>query len=113
MLSVLFRKISIITKKDMKAVFIVFNQANTERVEYMFDRLEIRGYTWWNDVQGRGSETGEPRMGTHTWPEMNSAVLTIIPDEKVDELLDRVRKLDQVNEEVGVRAFVWEIVKSI
>ena len=97
----------------MKAVFIVFNQANTERVEYMFDRLEIRGYTWWSNVQGRGTETGEPRMGTHTWPEMNSAALTIIPDDKVDQLLEKVRKLDEVNKEVGVRAFVWDIQKTV
>lgn len=97
----------------MKAVFIVFNQTNTERVEYMFDRLEIRGYTWWENVQGRGTETGEPRMGTHTWPEMNSAVLTIIPDEQVDILLEKVRKLDEVHKEVGVRAFVWDIIKTV
>ena len=97
----------------MKAVFIVFNQANTERVEYMFDRLEIRGYTWWTNVQGRGTNTGEPRMGTHTWPEMNSAALTMIPDEKVDELLEKVKKMDEVNEEVGVRAFVWDVLKTI
>ncbi|MBN2613613.1 MAG: hypothetical protein JXB00_18800 [Bacteroidales bacterium] len=97
----------------MKAVFIVFNQANTERVEYMFDRLEIRGYTWWADVQGRGSESGEPRMGTHTWPEMNSAALTIIPDEQVEILLEKVRKLDEINKEVGVRAFVWDILKTV
>jgi len=92
---------------------IIFNQANTERVEYMFDRLNIRGYTWFNDVKGRGSETGEPRMGTHTWPEMNSAALTIINDDKVDELLDKVKKLDEINEEVGVRAFVWDIEKTV
>ncbi|WP_339740065.1 PG0541 family transporter-associated protein [uncultured Sunxiuqinia sp.] len=97
----------------MKAVFIVFNQANTERVEYMLDRLGIRGYTWWNDVLGRGSVDGEPRMGTHTWPEINSAVLTIVPDETVDELLEKVKKLDEVNKEVGVRAFVWEVLKSV
>lgn len=97
----------------MKAVFIVFNQANTERVEYMFDRLGIRGYTWWNDVLGRGSESGEPRMGTHTWPEINSAALTIIPDEKVDELLEKIKKMDEINLEVGVRAFVWDILKTV
>jgi len=97
----------------MKAVFIVFNQANTERVEFMLDRLGIRGYTWWNDVKGRGSQTGEPRMGTHTWPEMNSAALTIIPDEQVGELLDKIKKMDQINLEVGVRAFVWDILKTI
>lgn len=97
----------------MKAVFIVFNQANTERVEYMLDRLEIRGFTWWNNVIGRGSEDGEPRMGTHTWPEINSAILSIIPDEKVDELLEKVKKMDEINKEVGVRAFVWDVLKSV
>ncbi|MBN2772913.1 MAG: hypothetical protein JXR31_01600 [Prolixibacteraceae bacterium] len=97
----------------MKAVFIVFNQANTERVEYMFDKLGIRGYTWWNDVLGRGTDGGEPRMGTHTWPEINSAALTVIPDEKVDELLEKVKKMDQVNTEVGVRAFVWDVLKTV
>lgn len=97
----------------MKAVMIIFNQANTERVEYMLDKLEIRGFSWFNDVKGRGSVTGEPRMGTHTWPEMNEAVITIIPDEKVDVLLEKVKKLDEVNLEVGVRAFVWEILKTV
>lgn len=97
----------------MKAVMIMFNQAHTERVEYMLDRLGIRGYTWFPDVRGKGTTTGEPRMGTHTWPEMNSATLTIIPDEKVDGLLDNVRKLDEINTEVGIRAFVWEILRTV
>jgi len=97
----------------MKAVLVVFNQSQTERVEYMFDRLEIRGYTWWNDVKGRGTETGEPRMGTHTWPEMNSAVLVIIPDKKVGSLLENVQKLDKINEVVGIRAFVWDILQTV
>jgi nitrogen regulatory protein PII len=97
----------------MKAVFIVFNQAHTERMEYILDHMEIRGYTSWTDVKGQGSESGEPRLGTHTWPEMNSALLTIIPEEMVDMLLENVKKLDQVNQEVGVRAFVWDIIKSV
>lgn len=97
----------------MKAVLIVFNQAHTERLEYMFDRLGIRGYTWLNDVRGRGTETGEPRMGTHTWPEMNSAALIVIPDERVESLLESVRKLDEISKEVGVRAFVWDILQAV
>lgn len=95
----------------MKAVMIIFNQVNTERVEYMLDKLNIRGYTWFSEVRGRGSETGEPRMGTHTWPEMNSSALTVVPDEKVDPLLDAVKKMDNINQEVGVRAFVWNVEK--
>ncbi len=97
----------------MKAVMIIFNQANTERVEYMLDKLEIRGFTWFNEVKGRGSETGEPRMGTHTWPEMNSAVITIVPEESVDRLLKAVQKLDEINKEVGVKAFSWNIEQVV
>mgnify|MGYP003291448787 FL=1 len=97
----------------MKSVFIVFNQANTERVEYMLDMLEISGFTFFEQVQGRGTNGGEPRRGTHTWPEMNSAVMTVIEDEKVPELLSVVRKLDARNKEVGVRAFVWNIEQTV
>ena len=50
----------------MKAVFIVYNQANTERVEYILDALNIRGFTYWENVQGRGTKNGEPRRGTRT-----------------------------------------------
>ena len=91
---------------------IIFNQANSERVEYILDRLELRGFTWWNDVQGRGSETGDPRKGTHTWPELNAAALVIMPEDKVDALLDCIKKLDEINKEVGVRAFVWNIEQT-
>jgi len=97
----------------MKSVFIVFNQAFTSRVEYMLEQLEIRGFTFFEQVQGQGSVDGEPRRGTHTWPEMNSAVITIVPDEKVDELLKTVKKLDARNKAIGVRAFVWNIEKAV
>ena len=97
----------------MKAVFIVFNQANTERVEYMLDVLKISGFTMFEQVQGRSTNGGEPRRGTHTWPDMNSAVMTVIEDDKVPELLSTVRKLDNRNKEVGVRAFVWNIEETV
>lgn len=97
----------------MKSVFIVFNQANTERVEYMLDQLHISGFTLFEEVQGRGTNGGEPRRGTHTWPEMNSAVITVVDDEQVPELLQTIHKLDNRNKEVGVRAFVWNIEHSI
>lgn len=96
----------------MKSVFIVFNQANTERVEYMLEYLGIRGFTFFEQVQGQGSVDGEPRRGTHTWPEMNSAVITMVEDEQVDPLLATVKKLDRRNKDIGVRAFVWDIEKS-
>lgn len=97
----------------MKAVFIVFNQANTERVEYLLDQLSIRGFSFFEDVQGRGTNGGEPRRGTHTWPEMNSAVITVVQDDQVHDLLQTIKKLDNRNKEVGVRAFVWNIEQTV
>jgi nitrogen regulatory protein PII len=97
----------------MKAVFIVFNQSHTERVEYMLDQLGIRGFTFFEEVQGRGNISGEPHRGTHTWPDMNSAVMTIVQDDKVEELLSNVKKLDMRNEAAGVRAFSWNIEQMV
>lgn len=97
----------------MKSVFIVFNQANTERVEYLLDSLKISGFTFFEQVQGRGTNGGEPRRGTHTWPEMNSAVITVVEDHQVKELLETVQKLDNRNKDVGVRAFVWNIEQTV
>lgn len=94
----------------MKAVFIAYNMALTERIDYLLDNMGIRGFTQWISISGRGSETGEPRHGTHTWPEMNNAILTIVPDEKVPDLLKYIQKIDEINKEVGIRAFVWDIV---
>ena len=97
----------------MKAILIIYNQAHTEKVEYMLDRLEIRGYTQWKEVYGRGTVDGDPHMGTHTWPESNSATLTIVEDEMVEPVLGSVKKLDAVNEEIGIRAFAWDIMRSV
>lgn len=97
----------------MKSVFISYNQAFTERVDFMLDRLEIRGYTQWIDVRGRGSVDGTPHLGTHTWPEINNAIMAIVDDEKVDILLEKIKKLNQVNTEVGIRAFVWNIEQTV
>ena len=97
----------------MKSVFIVYNQANTERVEYMLDTLGVRGFTFFEQVQGRGTNGGEPRRGTHAWPEMNSCVITVVEDDQVPELMESIKKLDMRNEEVGVRAFVWNIEATV
>lgn len=93
----------------MKAVFIVYNQAQTEKVEYLFEKLDIRGFTRWTELTGRGSVDGPPHMNTHTWPEQNTARLAVVEDEIVDPILEGVKRLDEVNKDVGIRAFVWNV----
>ena len=97
----------------MKAVMIIFNQAHTEKVEYMLDKLGIKGYSLWENVQGRGTSTGVPHLGTHAWPEINKSVLAVVEDGLVETILEVVKKIDNINEDVGIRAFVWDITTMV
>jgi nitrogen regulatory protein PII len=97
----------------MKAIMIIYNQAHTERVEYMLEKLGVNGYSLWENVQGKGSNTGVPHFGTHAWPEINKSLLAIVDDDLIDRILELVKKIDSINEEVGIRAFVWDILKSV
>jgi len=97
----------------MKAIFISFNQAYYEMILALLDRHNMRGFTQWETVQGRGSKTGEPHYGSHAWPTLNSAIITIVKDEQVDNFLDVLQKLDKQTEALGLRAFVWNVEKTI
>jgi nitrogen regulatory protein PII len=97
----------------MKAIMIIYNQAHSEKIEYLLDKLGIKGYSLWENVQGRGTSSGVPHLGTHAWPEINKSVLTIVEDNIVDTVLDKVKKIDAINEDVGIRAFVWDILKTV
>lgn len=91
----------------MKAVMIVYNKAVSEQVLYILEKLDINAYTKWETVYGKGIE-GEPRMGTHTWPEENSAIISVLEDNKLASLKQALEFLDNANKDVGIRAFVWD-----
>jgi len=93
----------------MKAVFIIYGQSLTEPVEQLLDKLNIRGFTRWEIVQGRGGTKGEPHFGTHAWPTENGAILSITDDSKATALLENLRHLNEQAEEQGLNAFVWNI----
>lgn len=93
----------------MKAVFISYNQALTDRINTILDEQGIRGFTRWALTEGRGSTDGEPHYGTHAWPSMNASVLTIVEDGQVAPLLGALREMDKTTKMQGSRAFVWNI----
>jgi hypothetical protein len=97
----------------MKALFVTYNQALTDPVLALMDKLGIRGYTLFPLTHGRGQEGGEPHMGTHTWPAMNSSILAIVNDDKAAEALSAFRDLDHQMSLQGLRAFVWDISDSM
>ena len=97
----------------MKSVFITYDQAHQENVIEALNDSNIRGYTLFEQTGGRGSKTGDPHLGSHAWPSMNSAIITVVDDFKVPIILERLKKLDSDNPMLGLRAFVWNIEQSI
>lgn len=97
----------------MKAIFISYNQALTDRVNAILDECGVRGFTRWETTHGRGSFDGEPHYGTHAWPSMNTSVLAIVEEEKVEPVLDALRKMDSQTKMQGSRAFVWDITQAM
>lgn len=97
----------------MKAVFYSYNQALTDPVMEILERLEVRGFTKWELTHGRGSVDGEPHYGTHAWPSLNSSLLIIAEDGKVEPLLEAFRQLDARTKLQGSRAFVWNVEQTM
>ena len=97
----------------MKSIMIMYDQAFQEKIVDLLTRQNCRGFSCWPQVQGRGTKTGGPHMGTHAWPSMCSAIMTVVPDEKVDTLLEKLHAMDKETEMLGLRAFVWTIEKMI
>ena len=97
----------------MKSVLITVDQAYYERIMALLDRLNCRGFTYLEKVQGRGSKTGDPHFGSHAWPSMCSAIITIIDEAKVAPLLEALHRMDKETEQLGLRAFVWNIEQTI
>jgi len=93
----------------MKAVMILLDQAHYDLIVDNLSRLNIRGFTSWKEVYGRGSSDGIPHYGSHAWPSVNNAILTIVEDDKVAVLLKYLKDLDNESSNLGLRAFVWNV----
>ena len=97
----------------MKSIFIAFDQAYYDQILSVLRGNNVRGYTSWQEVQGKGSRTGEPHLGTYAWPTLNSAMITVVEDDRVENILNDLKALDLTSEMMGLRAFVWNVEDMI
>ncbi|MEG0163098.1 MAG: hypothetical protein RSF93_04010 [Mucinivorans sp.] len=97
----------------MKTLFLSYNQSLAELVTNILDKHSVRGYTQWFDVSGSGSYSGEPHLGSHTWPAKNTVILAVMDDHRIEPLLEALRELDSRTEQQGLRAFVWNVENQL
>ncbi len=96
----------------MKAVFVAYNEAQTEAVLEAMEKCFVKGYTMWQQVTGRGSKDGEPHLGSHAWPTMNTAMITFVDDESAKRLKERLMEIDNLKPQLGLRLFSWTVDES-
>ena len=97
----------------LKAIFVAYNQAYNEEVLDELEKLGQRGFTKWEDIDGRGSYDGEPHMGSHAWPIQNHAILAVVDAEKAQDMMDALAALDSKYRDLGLRAYLWNIESTI
>lgn len=97
----------------MKAIFLSCNQSMYDAVIDVMDEMQISGFTGWEELIGRGTNEGEPHLGNHAWPTMNSALISIMEDDKAAEFLAALKELDEANHKQGLRAFAWNVTDVI
>lgn len=97
----------------MKAIFIAYNQAYNEEIVNLLASLGQRGYTKWEEVGGRGTVDGEAHLGNHAWPTQNHAVLTVVEDALVKDVMAALRKTDADSPLLGLRAYVLPVEEAL
>lgn len=93
----------------MKSILITFDISHKQAIIDLLTHNSCRGYSFFDGVQGRGSVSGDPHLGSHAWPSMGAAIITIVEDSKVNTLLKEIEVLDKKTPMLGLRAFVWNI----
>ena len=73
------------------------------------EKLFIKGFTMWQQVTGEGSKNGEPHLGSHAWPTLNSALISFMEDDEAKKLKAELEELDSLKERLGLRIFTWSI----
>ena len=97
----------------MKAIFIAYDQAHHEKILDVLSSHNCRGFTAFGSVQGRGSVNGEPHYGTHAWPSMAGAILTMVENHRADAVMQALHQLDETRPKLGLRAFLWSVDQAI
>ena len=88
---------------------IMLDQAHYDLIVEELGSLNIGGFPSWKGVYGKGSKNGIPHYGSHAWPSVNNAILTMVEDDRVPRLLERLKEIDEESPNLGLRAFVWDI----
>lgn len=92
----------------MKAVLIIHNAAIDGEVNEALQEVGITCYSKFKDVLGKG-QLSDPHLNTEVWPGINHGTLLVVEQEKVEKIMNRIRRLRKNLGSEGIKAFTWQI----
>ncbi len=94
---------------NFKMLMVVFNISIMDEVMQLFEDCGSPCFTQWPRIIGKGVTTG-PKMDNDIWPGANSAIMTVLSEEKAKELFNKIQELrDDIGEHEGVKAFLLPV----
>lgn len=92
----------------MKLVMICYNEAIDDGVIELLNEANVKSYTKWTKVLGKGEASG-PHLLSHIWPKANNVIATVLSEEVAAVIFENVRQLRKTLGAEGLKAFMWEI----
>jgi len=92
----------------MKLIMICYNEAIDDEITEIIQQANIKGYTKWTKVLGKG-QTSEPHLLSHIWPKANNVIVIAVEKDVADMILEKIRDMKAKIGTTGLKAFMWEI----
>lgn len=96
----------------MKLLFIIYEVDFDDEVMEMLNSLEIKGFTKWDRVLGKGKNS-EPRLDDPVWPGFNCAIAAVISNEHHEKILESLTKFSLQHDGKGFKVFVLPVLTVI
>ncbi len=96
----------------MKLLLLNYYVGIHQEVMELLDRVGVRTYTRWTEVEGRISGR-EPRENSHVWPGTNSAMMVVVEEHVADELVREIEALNSGTQDEGVDVYVLAVERAL
>ncbi len=92
----------------MKMVMIIYYSAIGSEVTEALARLGVETYTKIPGIYGLGTSS-EPRFDTHIWPGTNDLILTVVDEQKAEEVMKEMGSLKEKFKKEGIKVFLFSV----
>ena len=93
-------------------IFLSYKQILNDEIMEIFKNLNISSYTKWPEVQNK-CDTSKPRMGSHIWPGLNTAIMMPLDGNKIATLMEKIKELNDTIEHEKIKAFIMPIEETL